>query len=501
MSNIVLPAPSIDAPASQGCNHKKSHTSLQTRLKHGLAGLTLLGSASVANADGLPDFSTLVEQQGQSVVSVSIVRESEQNVGAAGRRGSEGIPGLERLPDELRRFFEQNPDSTPSPRAEPGRGIGSGFIISEDGYIVTNAHVVDGASSVTITLQDRQEFNAELIGQDDATDLALLKVDANDLPAVEMGDSDEVKVGQWVLAIGSPFGLDNTATQGIISAVARNLPSGSYTPFIQTDVAVNPGNSGGPLFDTNGVVIGVNSQIYSRSGGYQGLSFAIPINVTKRVIEQLKTQGYASRGWLGVAIQDVNQALANAFGLDTPYGALVSQVSPDGPAKAAGIQAGDIIIEFDAQRVNRSGDLPNLVGKTATGSESKVTLLRDGKEYIIDVLIGEFDRPDKVAAATMSDKSSDRFGLVVGALTDDLRDNLNIDGGVLVRKVTTDSAGYRAGIRAQDVIVSINSVELNSVSDFNAQLKGLDAGTTLPVLIQRGQSSQFLALEVPGPQG
>lgn len=498
-STAIFPA---DADRSRiiRVEHRSAHSILRTTLRRGVASLALLGgllTGGAALSHGLPDFSTLVEEQGQSVVSISIIRQAEQSVSAP-----EGIPGLERLPEELRRFFEQAPEgNSPGPRAQPGRGIGSGFIISEDGYIVTNAHVVDGASNVTVTMQDRREFMAELIGQDDATDLALLKVDADNLPAVEMGDSDDVKVGQWVLAIGSPFGLDNTATQGIVSAVARNLPSGSYTPFIQTDVAVNPGNSGGPLFNTDGVVVGVNSQIYSRSGGYQGLSFAIPANVTKRVVEQLKAQGYASRGWLGVAIQDVNQSLANAFGLDTPYGALVSQVNVDGPAKAAGIQPGDIIIEFDAQRVNRSGDLPNLVGKTATGSEVPVKLLRDGKERIIDVLVGEFDQGEQVAAATVPDTSNDRFGLVVGSLPADKRDALGLESGVDVREVADDSAAARAGILPQDVIVSISGVELNSVRDFNEQMEAAEDATTLPVLVQRGNSSQFLALEVPGPQG
>jgi len=294
-------------------------------------------------ADELPNFSALVDTEGDAVVKISVTTESEQN-------GFSGIPGLdlEQVPEQYRRYFEQWPFS-PDRQQRRGAGFGSGFIIDADGYVITNAHVVDGAVDIRVGLNDRRELRASLVGADKSSDIAVLKVDADDLPVVKIGDSDNIKVGEWVLAIGSPFGFEHTATQGIVSALSRSLPDEAYVPFIQTDVAVNPGNSGGPLFNTDGEVIGVNSQIYSRSGGYQGLSFAIPINVAMSIAEQLRETGFATRGWLGVRIQNVDQSLAESFGLSKPEGALITEVTANSPADKAGFLPGDIILGFNGK--------------------------------------------------------------------------------------------------------------------------------------------------------
>ncbi len=448
----------------------------------------VLGSSIASAAAGLPDFVKLVEEQADTVVSISVLRESLQPTAAED-------PRMQQIPEELRRFFQQDPRNAPSePRS--GRGVGSGFIVSEDGYVVTNAHVVNGASEMLVTLDDRHEYTATLIGMDEATDIALLKVDASGLPVAELGNSDDVKVGQWVLAIGSPFGLDHTATQGIVSAVARNLPSGGYAPFIQTDVAVNPGNSGGPLFNTDGVVIGVNSQIYSNSGGYQGLSFSIPINVAKHVVEQLKTTGHASRGWLGVAIQDVDQGLAEAFGMDSPNGALVSSLADDGPAKAAGLKSGDIIVEFNGLPVNRSGDLPPLVALVPAGDTATVSVLRDGKPKEIDVKIGEFDSQN-VAMNGPSTSAADQLGLVVGKLDKEMLEELGVDHGVRVIQVVPTGTAAKASIMANDVILSLNGKEVTDPSEFVAQVGKLKPGKSVAALVMRGENSRYVAIEIP----
>ncbi len=447
----------------------------------------VLGSSIASAAAGLPDFVKLVEEQADTVVSISVLRESLQPTAAD--------PQMQQIPEELRRFFQQDPRNEPSePRS--GRGVGSGFIVSEDGYVVTNAHVVNGASEMLVTLDDRHEYTATLIGMDEATDIALLKVDATDLPVAELGNSDDVKVGEWVLAIGSPFGLDHTATQGIVSAVARNLPSGGYAPFIQTDVAVNPGNSGGPLFNTDGVVIGVNSQIYSNSGGYQGLSFSIPINVARHVVEQLKATGHASRGWLGVAIQDVDQGLAEAFGMDSPNGALVSSLADDGPAKAAGLKSGDIIVEFNGLPVNRSGDLPPLVALVPAGESATVSVLRDGKPKDIDVKIGEF-ASQNVAMNGPSTSAADQLGLVVGKLDNEMLEELGVDHGVRVIQVVPTGAAAKASIMANDVILSLNGKEVTDPSEFVTQVGRLKPGKSVAALVMRGENSRYVAIEIP----
>jgi len=444
-------------------------------------------SITNAMAKTLPDFSSLIAKEGSAVVKVSVVT-SRTSVAESGF-------DLDQLPEGLRRYFEQMPKQQPQPRQ--GQGFGSGFIISEDGFIITNAHVVDGASTIRIGLQDQREFDAELIGSDKTTDIAVLKVKATGLPVVTMGNSDNVKVGEWVLAIGSPFGFEYSATQGIVSAVARDLPADTYVPFIQTDVAVNPGNSGGPLFNTEGEVIGVNSQIYSRSGGYQGLSFAIPINVAKNIADQLRMKGYASRGWLGVVIQDVDQALAESFGLTKPTGALIANVTADSPAKKSGLKSGDIIVEFNGKKVTRSGKLPPMVGGVAVGKSVEVIVLRDGSEKVINVTIEELEtdrRTEKVSSRKTDDSN---FGVVVGQLSEENREALGISNGVVISEVAPGSPAGEAGLVAGDVIVSLNREDVTGVEDFVAQVKKLPRDKSFPVLVQRGSASLFRAIKIP----
>jgi serine protease Do len=440
-------------------------------------------------AANLPDYAELVEEQGPVVVKVSVVR------GTAA--ASAGMPDLQQLPEGMpelfRRFFDQLPEHG---NRQPSQGVGSGFILSADGYVLTNAHVVDGADEITVSLQDRRDYNAELIGSDERTDIALLKIDANRLPVAKTGDSDKLRVGQWVLAIGSPFGFDYTATQGIISALSRSLPDGTYVPFIQTDVAVNPGNSGGPLFDTDGRVIGVNSQIYTRSGGYMGLSFAIPINTALQVADQLKSKGFVSRGWLGVTIQDLNASLAESFGLDTPRGALVAGLAEGGPAAEAGLKSGDVILRYDDHELARSGDLPPLVGATPPGGKVELEVLRDGKTRMLRVEIGELaeDREQKVASVPAQ---GGRFGVAVGELADSERKGLGIKEGVKVQSVAPDSAAARAGIREGDVIAKFNGNDVGSIDDLRSLIDAAPADRAISVLVLRNGQPQFLAVTLP----
>ena len=365
-----------------------------------VAFLTFSLSAKV-QAEGLPDFEKLISEQGQAVVQISVTGRQEVS--------SRNVPELQQLPEPLRRYFESLPQQ-PMPELMPSTGFGSGFIISQDGLIVTNAHVVDGATEITVSLPDRREYSASIVGSDERSDIAVLKVDATDLPTLALGDSSDVNVGQWVLAIGSPFGFEYTATQGIISAVSRTLPNENYVPFIQTDAAVNPGNSGGPLFDTDGQVIGVNAQIFSRSGGFMGLSFAIPINVVKSVVDQLTTTGYVSRGWLGVLIQNVDSALAASFGLDRPIGALVSRVTANSPAASAGLKDGDIILSFNNESIDRSSDLPPLVGLIPVGDSVEVEVLRERRRLTLNVTIAELKEDRAIRTGTGSGGSNNGNG-------------------------------------------------------------------------------------------
>ncbi|MFK7893500.1 MAG: Do family serine endopeptidase [Granulosicoccus sp.] len=449
-------------------------------------------------ADTLPDFSGLVEEQGDAVVKISVLSTTTP-------AASSGMPGfdMDQIPEQFRRFFEQlpqGPQAQPQPRQ--GGGFGSGFIISEDGYVITNAHVVDNADEIRVGLNNRREYAATLIGSDTASDIALLKLDAEDLPTVKIGNSDKLKVGEWVLAIGSPFGFEHTATQGIVSALARSLPDDTYVPFIQTDVAVNPGNSGGPLFNTDGEVVGVNSQIYSRSGGYQGLSFAIPINVAMSIADQLRDKGFATRGWLGVSIQNVDQALAESFGLDKPTGALIAQVSKDSPAEKGGLNSGDIILEFNEKNVNFSSELPPLVGAVTPGNEVDVLVLRSGERKTLSVTIEPLDEGERVAAVAPSGPVGEsRLGVEVAELNSEQMQAMGVDHGVVVSQISPDGAAAQAGIREGDVIITLNKDKISSVSELEEAVKEAPAGEAIPVLVQRQTSPMFLALTLPSANG
>ncbi|ASJ70472.1 DegQ family serine endoprotease [Granulosicoccus antarcticus] len=443
-------------------------------------------------ADTLPDFSQLVEEQADTVVKISVLTVEEQSV-------SSGFPGInpDQIPEQFRRFFEQMPQN-PDPEPRQGAGFGSGFIISDDGYIITNAHVVDKATEIKVGLNDRREYTAKLIGSDTASDIALLKLDAGTLPSVTIGDSDTLKVGEWVLAIGSPFGFEHTATQGIVSALARSLPDDTYVPFIQTDVAVNPGNSGGPLFNTDGEVVGVNSQIYSRSGGYQGLSFSIPINVAMSIANQLKESGFATRGWLGVGIQNVDQSLAESFGLDKPEGALVSQVTAESPADKAGLVSGDIILQFNGRAVAYSSALPPLVGAVVPGETVSMEVLRNGKMKTLDVTIEPLDEGRQVSAVATPDAIDEsRLGVEVAKVPAKQAEEMGISSGVVVAKIDPDGVAAKAGIREGDVILSLNRESVDSVSKLEELTKEAPAGEAIPILVQRERSPMFLALTLP----
>jgi len=465
----------------------------------GMALLAITAMTGNARAFALPDFETLVKQHGQAVVKISVSAEQKRTTAGPGSPQFD----REQLPEFFRRYFENMPqDEVPGgsarPRSRP-MGSGSGFILSSDGYIVTNAHVVDGGSEITVSLPDRRQFEATLVGADKRTDLALLKVNATGLPVLALGDSDSLNVGQWVLAIGSPFGFEYTATQGIVSALSRSLPDENYVPFIQTDVAVNPGNSGGPLFNTKGEVVGVNSQIFSRSGGYMGLSFAIPSNVVKTVVNQLRDTGYVSRGWLGVMIQGVDKTLADSFGLDRPQGALVARVTEDSPAYKAGIQAGDVILAFNGTAIARSSNLPPLVGATPIGEPVDVKVLRNREQLVIPVTIAELaeDRQVVAAAGALEQEDEGRLGVSVSALSSEQLAEYGVKNGVLVNSVDPDGVAAVAGIIKGDVLVTFDHKPVGSVGQLASLVKNAESGWSVAVLLQRGDTPLFTALTMP----
>ena len=457
--------------------------------------IPLLLSMQTVNATHLPEFTDLVKATSAAVVNIS----TTQKVKTGMSQLPEGFE-MPEFPEDspfgelFKHFFDRN-ESTPSYR--DSKSLGSGFIISEDGYLLTNFHVVQNADEIIVRLSDRRELVAEVVGEDKRSDIALLKIDASNLPVVKIGKSSDLEVGEWVLAIGSPFGFDHSATAGIVSAKGRSLPRENYVPFIQTDVAINPGNSGGPLFNQEGEVVGVNSQIYSRTGGYMGLSFAIPIEVAMDVVDQLKTSGKVSRGWLGVLIQDVTLDLAESFGMENPRGALVAKVLPDSPAEDAGIKVGDVIVAFDGKEVERSSSLPPIVGSTKVGVKIPVEVIRNGKKKSIRVKLGEL--PEGETQARKSEPEAEkvnRIGLGVVDLNEDQRDELEIDNGVLVNRVV-NGAALKAGIREGDVILSIDNKPVKSTKQFQGMVKGLSAGTSVAVLLQRNGSPTFLAIKVP----
>jgi serine protease Do len=448
----------------------------------------------------LPDFTVLAQENAASVVNISTRQTSTTR-----RLREFNIPEFEELPegsplaDLMRRFFGDHGFQMPE-EGPKKRSLGSGFIVSKDGYILTNFHVVDGADEIIVRMNDRREFRAEIIGKDKRSDIALIKIGADDLPAVKIGDSKNLKVGEWVLAIGSPFGFDHSVTAGIVSAKGRNLPSENYVPFIQTDVAINPGNSGGPLFNLDGEVVGINSQIYSRSGGFMGLSFAIPIEMAMEVTEQLKTQGRVSRGWLGVLIQDMNTDLAESFGLDRPRGALVARVLPNSPSEKAGLQVGDVILVFNGTTIHTSSELPPLVGRANVDQPASLKILRNGKERTVKVNIGELPPEEAVelAGAQPPKVSENRLGMMVSELTEQMRRNqrLSSQHGVVVESVTGQAA-REAGIQQGDIILSLNGVEVEGVTQFNQLVADLPGDRTVALLVHRNTGPIFLALRVP----
>ncbi len=464
-----------------------------------LSATTLPVSAAVSAQ--LPDFTRVVDATSAAVVNIS----TTQKVKSQPKRGNSPhggrVPGMpEGAPfDELlRRFFDQAPGGEP----DDGRSLGSGFIISKDGYILTNNHVVSEADEIIVRLSDRRELEAKLIGSDKRSDVALLKVNATDLPVVKIGDSKKLKVGEWVLAIGSPFDFDHTVTAGIVSALGRNLPNENYVPFIQTDVAINPGNSGGPLFNLDGQVVGINSQIYSRTGGFMGLSFTIPIDLAMDVVEQIKNGGQVSRGWLGVLIQDVTRELAQSFGMDKPEGALVSQVLPDSPAEKAKLKAGDVIVEFNGRNVTTSATLPPMVGVTPINKPVKIKVMRDGKPQILMVTIGELPTEDALANASTDSRGGGieegRIKVRVDNLTAEQRKALALPEkqGVLVTQIK-EGAARDAGIREGDVLMMMNNVKITDTKQFRDLVASLPVGKPVAVLLQRRDGAVFLALKVP----
>ena len=443
-------------------------------------------------ADPAPDFTALVAKTKDAVVSIEV--ESRVKTPAT----INGLP-----PEVFEDFFGGLPSpfgdfpfeqEAPSERVLEGQG--SGFIIDSDGYILTNAHVVEGADKGRVQLNNNKEYTAEVIGLDKRTDVALVKIQGEHLPVAKLGDSDQVQVGDWVLAIGSPFGFTHTATQGIVSAVARNLPRGDYVPFIQTDAAVNPGNSGGPLFNSKGEVIAINSQIYSRSGAFNGLAFSIPINVAKNIADQLKDKGEVVRGWLGVRIQGLDQTLAESFGMDTPRGALVAEVMENSPAAKAGIENGDVIIEFNGKTVQKSADLPALVATTPIGNKADVKLLRDGKELTVKVEIGNLnDAGDEIAGAGKVTTQAVR-GLSLSALDEESRETLKYKGkGVRISSVKSGSAAERSGLRENDILVAVGGKRVEDVKTARSLLEKANNKRPVPLLIYRSGQNLYLALQ------
>ena len=461
--------------------------------------LSVVLPASAQVVRGLPDFTELVDLVGPSVVNIRTL----EKVVPRDAQGSE--PDAE-MQEFFRRFFgvpmptpnmpRQQRPNRPQPEEQP-KGVGSGFILSSDGFVMTNAHVVEGADQVLVTLPDKREFKARIVGADKRTDVAVVKIEATGLPAVKIGDVNRLKVGEWVMAIGSPFGLDNTVTAGIVSAKQRD--TGEYLPFIQTDVAINPGNSGGPLINMRGEVVGINSQIYSRSGGFMGISFAIPIDEAVRVSEQLRTTGRVQRGRLGVQIDQVSKEVAESLGLAKAQGALVRGIEQGSPAEKAGLEPGDIILKFDGKTIDKSTDLPRMVGNTKPGTRSSIQLWRRGSNKELQITVGEFeaDKPAKKAPATAPEKPTSgvitqALGLTVSDLTDAQKKELKLRGGVRVDAVAEPAA--RAGIQEGDVILALANIETPTVQTLEALMAKLDRSKPVSLLIRRGEWAQYIVI-------
>jgi serine protease Do len=437
----------------------------------------------VAFAAALPNFAALVDAYGPAVVNVTTVSGTREVRGG----------GPELSPDDpLSEFFREFGFGGPRGQLPPTRGEGSGFVISADGYVLTNAHVVADAREVTVRMTDRREYRAKVVGIDPRTDVAVLKIDAGKLPVVRVGNPGGLKAGEWVIAIGSPFGFENSVTAGIVSATARSLGD-TYTPFIQTDVAVNPGNSGGPLFNLQGEVVGINSQIYSRTGGYQGVSFAIPIDVAMNVKDQLVATGRVQRGRIGVTIQEVNQALADSFRLSRPRGALVSQVEEDGPAEDAGVKPGDVILAVDGHEIERSSELPPLIAAIKPGNQATLKVWRDKAERSLRVKVGELEDEPAVAARNVPRSSEDgKLGLAVRPLTGNERERLQTAGRLVVEDA--DGPAAIAGVERGDVILAVNGVQVGSVGEFRNAVNS--SGSTVALLIQRADAQIFVPVRI-----
>jgi serine protease Do len=463
--------------------------------------LAAFSIAALAQRD-LPDFTRVVEDQGNAVVNIS----TTQTI-----RRSAALPQVPGMEDEevlefFRRFIPRQPGPGqpapgPGPRSE-SRSLGSGFVISQDGYVLTNAHVVEGADEITVKFTDKREFKAKVIGSDKRTDIALIKIDATGLPAVRFGDPSKLKVGEWVVAIGSPFGFDNTVTAGIVSAKGRSLPQENFVPFIQTDVAINPGNSGGPLFNMRGEVIGINSQIYSRSGGFMGISFAIPADVALDVQKQLKEKGRVARGRIGVVIGDVSRDLATSFGLDRPRGAIVTTVEKDSPAQKAGIEPSDIIVAFDGKPVESQSDLPRIVGSTRPGTSVPLEVFRKGASKKLQITVGELQE-DKVAAVDKpravkpaEPAQANRLGIVVAELSADQKKDMKLQNGLVVTEVKPEAR--TSDVRKGDVLLTLvhkgQYTELKSVEQFNKLLASLDKSAVFTLQVKRGEQMAFVTI-------
>ena len=452
--------------------------------------------AQSAVVRGLPDFTELVDQVGPSVVNIRTREKASDRSGANGmdeemleffRRFGVPIPNMPR---------QQRPQRPQQDEEAQPRGVGSGFILTADGFVMTNAHVIDGADEVIVTLTDKREFKARVVGADKRTDVAVVKIEATGLPAVKVGDVSRLKVGEWVMAIGSPFGLENSVTAGIVSAKARD--TGDYLPFIQTDVAINPGNSGGPLINMRGEVVGINSQIYSRSGGFMGISFAIPMDEAIRVSEQLRTSGRVTRGRIGVQIGNVSKDVADSIGLGKAQGAVVTGVETGSPADKAGIEAGDIITRFDGKPIEKVADLPRLVGNTKPGTKSSITVFRRGSARDLQVTVAEIE-PDKPVAKAVereekpkASAAAQQLGLSVLELTDAQKKELKLKGGVAVASAT--EAAARAGLREGDVILSVANAEITGLKDFEAVVSKADKSKPLSVLYRRGEWTQYAVI-------
>jgi len=464
--------------------------------------LSLTACGRGTQLSGRPDFADLVDEVSPSVVNISAVTATTPDQQQASATGPQKGDASDQLPEWFKKYYNEhdNQEATPSEDESESQSLGSGFVLSDDGYILTNFHVVRDAKEVVVRLLDRRQFTAQVVGSDEPSDLALLKIDATDLPVVKLADSSKVRPGQWVLAIGSPFGFDYSVTAGIVSAKGRALQTEQYIPFIQSDVAINPGNSGGPLFNLKGEVIGVNSQIYSQSGGYQGVSFSIPIDVAAKVARQLKEHGKVTRGWLGVVVQEVDRATAQKLGMDKPEGALVARVITSSPGEKAGLKAGDVILTYNNQVLASSTALPPQVGSSDPGEVVTLQVVRDRKKITIKVEVGKLDAQQDVQAQDIApppQAPAGPLGMMAVPLTADQRRQAQVvSGGVLISDVV-DGPALRAGVRAGDVLLQINGQQVDSVQRLSEVVSRLTPGSSVPLLVQRRGAPLFLSLDVP----